>query len=245
MPFFRFPKKRNQAHRKSALRWQSHEVQITRKTMKSIRLRVRDTGELALSCPHGITDHEIIRFLDARSGWVEQQLQRVMAANHSKAEQNNARQVSLWGKAFCIEVRPAIKTPFEIDQQNATIFIRTPIQHQQEIALLHQKIWRGALQKYMEQALPLWQDKMGVHTKFSGIRNMKTKWGSCNVTRHRIWLNVQLAQYPRSCAEMVLVHELVHLLEASHNKRFYQLMDHFLPDWRNADQILKTQVMSV
>lgn len=61
---------------------------------------------------------------------------------------------------------------------------------------------------------------------------MKTRWGSCNVKRHTIRLSTELAKKPVECLEYVVVHELVHLLEPSHNARFVALMDRFLPQWR-------------
>jgi len=60
---------------------------------------------------------------------------------------------------------------------------------------------------------------------------MKTRWGSCNPRAHTIRLNTELAKKPRECLEYVLVHELVHLLEPTHNARFLALMDQFMPKW--------------
>lgn len=245
MPFFRFKKRTKHPNVKSHLLWQSQKVQVTRKAMKSIRLRVSEDGDLVVSCPHGLTDNEITHFLDARTTWITQQLQRVQDINQQRALRNSPQQICLWGQQFPITVSANINPPFEIDEHNARIELEKPIATQEQANNIHQQIWRDSLKSYMRQALPVWQDKMGVQVKFAGIKNMKTKWGSCNVTRHRIWLNLQLAQYPQICAEMVLVHELTHLLEASHNKRFYQLMDHFLPDWRIADKLLKNKEMSL
>lgn len=60
---------------------------------------------------------------------------------------------------------------------------------------------------------------------------MKTKSGSCNPASGNIRLNTDLAKKPRLCLEYVLVHELVHLLEPTHNARFVELMDRFMPNW--------------
>jgi predicted metal-dependent hydrolase len=67
---------------------------------------------------------------------------------------------------------------------------------------------------------------------------MKTRWGTCNTRDHRIWLNLYLIKKPIACLEYVLVHEMVHLLEASHNKRFYKLMSYFMPDWQERKKLL-------
>jgi predicted metal-dependent hydrolase len=64
------------------------------------------------------------------------------------------------------------------------------------------------------------------------VRRMKTMWGSCNYKAHTIRLNTELARKPPECLEYVVVHELVHLLEATHNARFVALMDRFMPKWK-------------
>ena len=74
------------------------------------------------------------------------------------------------------------------------------------------------------------------------IREQKTRWGSCSIHRKKIRMNLQLAVKPEECVEYVLVHELCLLLEPSHNQRFYDLMSHFLPDWRERKQKLNEKV---
>ncbi|WP_407689995.1 SprT-like domain-containing protein [Risungbinella massiliensis] len=65
-----------------------------------------------------------------------------------------------------------------------------------------------------------------------GVKLMKTKWGTCNISAKRIWLNLELAKKPKHCLEYVVVHEMVHLLERNHNDRFVAYMDRFMPRWR-------------
>jgi len=87
----------------------------------------------------------------------------------------------------------------------------------------------------MKQTLPKmissWQEKMGVQVAEFRIRKMKTRWGSCNTAARRIWLNLELSLKRVELMEYVLVHEMIHLMEPSHNSRFKALMDHFLPGW--------------
>ena len=61
---------------------------------------------------------------------------------------------------------------------------------------------------------------------------MKTKWGSCNFHSNTIRLNTELAKKPIVCLEYIVVHEMTHLLEPTHNGRFISLMDQFMPKWR-------------
>ncbi|MDX1497256.1 MAG: SprT family zinc-dependent metalloprotease, partial [Salinisphaeraceae bacterium] len=76
------------------------------------------------------------------------------------------------------------------------------------------------------------------------IRKMKTRWGTCNIPRRRIWINLELARLPPQCLEYIVVHEMTHLLERGHNARFYALMDRFMPDWREAQDMLGQAALS-
>lgn len=98
--------------------------------------------------------------------------------------------------------------------------------------------------KYLKETIPNLIDKyetiMGVKVSDFIIRKMKTRWGSCNTQTRRICLNLELAKRSVQCLEYVVVHEMVHLLEPSHNKRFYALMNIFMPDWKDYKTALKS-----
>ncbi len=92
--------------------------------------------------------------------------------------------------------------------------------------------YRGELKKAVPEMLAHWTNKMDVQVDFWGVKQMKTKWGSCNIERRRIWLNLELAKKPIRCLEYILVHEMAHLLEKHHNDEFKARMDHYLPNWK-------------
>lgn len=106
----------------------------------------------------------------------------------------------------------------------------------EEVELLYQKILFYASK---------WEPVMGVHCTHWTIRDMKTRWGSCSVGKATIRINLQLAGKPDECLEYIIVHELTHLLEPSHNRVFHAYMTRFLPDWKQRDQILKMSEYSV
>ena len=79
---------------------------------------------------------------------------------------------------------------------------------------------------------------MGVKVERVFIQRMKTKWGSCNHRARTIRLNTDLAKKPRACLEYLVVHEMAHLLEPTHNAQFVELMDRFLPKWQHRREAL-------
>jgi predicted metal-dependent hydrolase len=111
----------------------------------------------------------------------------------------------------------------------------TPAQRAQVVA--H---WRRAqLQAQMPALLAKWEPVVGAQAAAWGIKQMRTRWGTCSIRARRIWLSLELSQWPLACLEYVVVHELTHLHERLHNARFWQLVGQALPGWQVAHQALK------
>jgi predicted metal-dependent hydrolase len=85
-----------------------------------------------------------------------------------------------------------------------------------------------------------WQRELGVTADFWGIKRMKTKWGSCNPETRRIWFNSELAKKPLGCLQMLVVHELVHLVVPSRGEDFAEKMSQALPDWQSRRAVLNS-----
>jgi predicted metal-dependent hydrolase len=83
-----------------------------------------------------------------------------------------------------------------------------------------------------------WSRTLGVRPERVFVRQMKTMWGSCNQDTGTIRLNTELAKKPSECLEYVVVHELIHLLERTHNDHFTTLMDEHMPQWPTIRQRL-------
>lgn len=77
-----------------------------------------------------------------------------------------------------------------------------------------------------------YEPRMGVQVSGITIRQMKTRWGSCNVKTHHINLNLVLYEKAPEYLEYVVVHEMCHILEASHNQVFWGYVTQYYPGWK-------------
>ena len=83
---------------------------------------------------------------------------------------------------------------------------------------------------------------MGVQSSGFSVRKMKTRWGSCTPTSRTIRFNSELGRKSPECLEYVVVHELAHLIERSHNARFKAILDGHMPDWREIEGLLNPKL---
>ena len=101
-----------------------------------------------------------------------------------------------------------------------------------------EEFYRSKLREIIPQYIAEFEPKMQVKVRYFGIKRMKTRWGTCNIRDQRIWLNLELAKKPLGCLKNIVVHEMNHLLERKHNKRFFALMDKFFPEWNIFNEML-------
>ncbi len=93
--------------------------------------------------------------------------------------------------------------------------------------------YRDEIRKTAAPLFEKWESTLGVKANKIIIQWMKTKWGSCNPQSGNIHLNTELAKKPKTCLEYIIIHELIHLREPTHNAYFVSLMDKYLPNWKH------------
>ncbi len=210
-------------------------VDVTRKNIKNVHLSVHPpAGTVRISAPLRMSIDSIRLFAIAKLSWIRKQQQRIQTQPRQSPKDYIDRESHyLWGKRYLLSV---IETHYlqGLDiQPNRLILQVRPGSNQAQ----KQAVMDAALRQLLEQSIaPLitqWEAKLGVSVAHFTVRKMKTKWGSCTIPTRRIRFNLDLIQKTPICLEYVVVHELVHLLEPSHNHRFKSLMDQAMPQWRS------------
>ena len=117
-----------------------------------------------------------------------------------------------------------------------TVPVGTEIKAREKLLL---EWYRQELKRVLDSVIQRCKLKIGICAAEYRIKNMKTKWGTCNTQERRIWINLQLAKKPIECLEYIVIHEMVHLLEDNHTHRFYALVKEYCPSWKEARRLLE------
>jgi len=211
-------------------------ILVTRKDIKHVHLSVYPpNGRVTLVAPKG-TRLEVARaYAASRLGWIRNHQAKLRAQPRETARQFIERESHyLWGRRYLMSVvekeeKPSIK----LDHRRITLTVRPGSSQTKRYAVMHD--WHKSLMHEVVPAMILkWEPKLGVEVSSFFLQRMKTKWGGCNPRERNIRINTELVKKPKDLLEYVIVHELVHLIEPTHNGRFEALMDEHYPAWREA-----------
>lgn len=220
-------------------------VEVIRKKMKNLRLVVKPpNGDVHVSVPLRAKNADIHSFVSSNVEWIKEQQNRISKAEYpAKKHYLDGEIHRYWGvdKTLHLILSNNLKSTYPkgvvVDGDNMYLYAT-----KKSSELQRQKLLDAFYRRELEKKIPLFVEKyqtvLGVSVNEWRIKSMKTRWGSCNITAKRIWLNLALACYPDQCLEYVVVHELAHLLERYHNRRFWQIVESCYPTWQDAKVLL-------
>ena len=211
-------------------------VSLTRKDVKHVHLTVHPpTGRVTLVAPPGTRTEVARAYAITKLGWIRNQRAKLDAQAREAPRQYVERESHhLWGRRYLLSIaevndKPAVK----LSHRRVTLQVRPGSSPEQRAEVMH--AWhKSLLHAVVPGLIAKWGVKLGVDASGYFLQRMKTKWGSCNPAKRHIRLNTELVKKPKDLLEYVVVHEMAHLLEPSHNERFVTILDRHWPHWRES-----------
>ena len=212
-------------------------VIVQRKKIKNMYLRVvPPEGTVKISAPYFVDDDKIIEFVESKIDWILAKQKQIANMEYvPELKYVNGEKHYLWAEEYTLQlIANNIKTAFVKEN---TLYLpvskRSKMKNRQKTL---EDFYRLELQKEISNIYDKCTAKVGRKPSEIKIRKMKN-WGNCKQNRV-ITLNLNLAKKPKICLEYVLIHELCHLIEFNHSKKFKMLMDKNCPNWREIKKIL-------
>src|SRR3990172_13331968 len=217
------------------------KIDVVRKGIKNIHLAVYPpTGRVRIAIPLCVNEDTIRLFAISKLGWIKRNQRKFEEQERfSPREYKNRESHYFQGKRYLLNVVEVDEPPKIVLRSKTYIDLYT--RPEATIAKRHEIMnewYRIQLKKQIPELIEKWEKKLKVRIGEWQIKLMKTKWGSCNIEKKRIWVNLELAKKPIHCLEYIIVHEIVHLLERHHNDKFLYYMDKYFPNWKQ----LKTEL---
>lgn len=209
-------------------------IDIVHKRIKNIHLSVYPpTGRVRLAAPLDTNDDFIRLFVISKLSWIKRN-QRKFQSQERQSPREFVKKESHYfeGKRYLLRVIEHDAPPkIELKiKKYIDLYVRPNTSPEQRKIILNDW-YRKQLKIKISPLIKKWENIIGVKVDNWGVKQMKTKWGTCNIEEKRIWINLELAKKPIHCLEYILVHEMIHLLERYHNDHFLSYMNKFMPKW--------------
>lgn len=201
-------------------------------------------GKVRISVPLSISDDAIGLFAVKNIGWIKRQVDNFnQQLRQTEREYISGESHYLWGRRYKMEVLFTNRAySIEIKGNKMLLKVRKNSTCKQRESFVNEW-YRAELKAKLPAILAKWEKIVGVKASGVGVKSMKTRWGTCNNQKKRIWLNLQLAKKPVVCLEYIIVHELIHLKEKNHTQAFIEHMDAYLPHWRTIKDELNSFIL--
>jgi len=215
-------------------------VDVVLKDIRNVHLSVHPpTGRVRISAPKRMSIDTIRVFAISKLDWIKQQQTRLREQERETPREYVDRESHyVWGKRYLLTVVERDEAPsIELKHSRMLLRVRPGADEDKRQAVV-EEWYREQLRAAVPPLLERWQPLLKVRVERLFVQRMKTKWGSCNHLGRTIRLNTELAKKPAECLEYIVVHELVHLLEPTHNARFVALMGRFMAGWQFHRRVL-------
>lgn len=211
-------------------------IAVTRKAVKNVHLSVHPPhGHVTLVAPTG-TRLEVARaYAISRLSWIRDQRAKLLAQAREPSRRYVTRESHyLWGRRYLLSVvEKEAKPSVTLGHRQIQLSVRPGSNLAKREEVIHE--WhRALLHEVVPTLLAKWEARLDVAVTGYFLQRMKTRWGGCNHRTGNIRLNTELVKKPKDLLEYVIVHEMIHLLEPTHNDRFVALLDKHCPTWREA-----------
>lgn len=209
-------------------------VDVLLKDIKNVHLSVHPpTGRVRISAPSRMRLDTIRVFAISKLGWIKRQQKKLREQEREAPREYLDRESHyVWGRRYLLMVAEMDAAPrIELKHKKMLLQIRPGTSDGRKQAIL-EEWYRAALKEAIPPLIAKWEPLLGVKVRRFFVQRMKTKWGACNASARNIRVNTELAKKPPQCLEYIVVHEMAHLIEPTHNDRFIALMDRFVPRWK-------------
>jgi predicted metal-dependent hydrolase len=213
---------------------------IKKKNLKNLYLRINPPeGSVTVSTPVDYPDEEIRLFVLKKMPEIAKVRDKLLSqARQTEREYVSGESHYLWGKPYRLQVVYE-GNRYVITKAPNKIILKAPIVSTKEARERAFNEWyRQELKRVLEGVIASCEAKTEFVANEYKIKNMRTKWGACNIDKQTIWINLQLAKKPVECLEYVVIHEQVHLVETNHTHKFHALVEEHCPNWKEARKLL-------
>jgi predicted metal-dependent hydrolase len=212
------------------------ELKVKRyRASRSLKLRIVDDGSVLVTAHTLTPQFHIKKFINEHIDWINDNLAKVKRQNsHLTASRQS---LLLRGQPYQFLLAVSSKKTVKISGSKMIVY--SPNEDHHIVRAVLEKWYKQKAKEYFGERIKLLGDLVDSDVRKVTIRSQRSRWGSCS-SRQTISLNWRLILCPDWVSDYVIYHELAHLKQMNHSRKFWLLVESYFPKYSEAEQWLKT-----
>ncbi len=218
------------------------EYTLTRTSRKNVNITVKNDGGIHVSAPKRVALADINKIVLSKREWILNAQKNIKSKKVIKNDillRNNAT-VYLYGTARKLLIVPCMKNFVAINGNTIVFYVKEEYSNDQKYkSSFFNKSLKNELLKDINKFANKYLKMLGLSLNEIELRSMKTRWGTCIPAKKKILFNSKLVHCPYEAIEYVVLHEIAHLIHPNHSKDFYNVIEKYMPDWKERKNLLQ------
>lgn len=219
---------------------------LRRKRVKNLNLRVKPDGFVYVSANSHVTISTIENFIKEKSDFIFAALDKFSAQGNAptlpEAEKTyqSGDTVCYFGQNYTLSIDISDKESIYLNDGEFAVNVKSADRTGKLLRKFYDRETKKLFDSMNKRTYEMFRAKgYNVPKAELQVREMRSRWGSCHLSKGKITMNSRLALYPEMCAAYVFVHEYAHFIVPSHSKDFYAVVKSIMPDYEVCVNILK------
>lgn len=195
---------------------------------RTLAIKIDCTGKVIVYCPLNTSKKRILELLNDKKQWIVSHLEKINTQNSKSKQFFEYQKISILGNIYDVMYK-----------DNKIVIGETSLSTRCKNNVQTIKKWLvKQAREIVLTRLKHWSNVMKIAFNRGELTSARKKWGSCD-NKHNIRLNFRLIMLPYSCIDYVCIHELSHILQMNHSKKFWEYVSKYVPNYKDIKKILK------
>lgn len=211
---------------------------IIRSYRRTLCISINKIGEIVVRAPKNLSMEQINKFLTDKESWIKLKKEQIQLKNNQNKSINNYEKILKLGKEYIREDMSGIRK-IEWDSEKKRVYVPSLLS-QAEFEKKMSKEFIKLSKEILLDRVYYFANLMSLNFASISIMNNRTRWGTCS-KKGDLKFNWRLAMLKPETIDYLIIHELAHLIEFNHSKKFYKVVECVMPKYKTQINELKAK----
>ena len=206
------------------------DVLVVYKRVRKVTLKINTNAQVQVVCNKRVSREYLVSFVSKHIDWIKKTLEKKQSAPKKSLNFLPGDVITILGKDYVLNIISSDKDDIVIDNSELKFYLKDKNIEKRHI--IYKKWATQTLQEILNESIKKWSEITCLTCSTFAIKDMKSRWGSCNVKSKKLAFSLNLLSQDKDCIDYVVLHELTHTICVYHDLKFYEQIARYLPQYK-------------